>query len=258
MGRPLLRVRRLPRADAARARLLAGRADRRVLARAARGRGGGDRRRALPRPPRAARADDGRLGRRRAARPRVVAGGGAGGLLRALDRDRARHGHRPLRARLRRARQVVPGRGRAAARDDRADARGGAVELHLPAARPGADRGPRVARRARHPRRDPRRGDRAAARARAAPRAGRPARRGARPGRRRGRPLDVVPAPRRRLLPRLGRGLRDDRAGDPVPARARPQRGVRRLRRRADGRGADPGAAACSASSRCGCRRCSR
>ena len=60
-----------------------------------------------------------------------------------------------------------------------ADARGGVVELHLPAARPGADRGPRVARRARHPRRGPRRGDRAAARDRA-PRGRAPRARGAR------------------------------------------------------------------------------
>ena len=64
---------------------------------------------------------------------------------------------RALRARLRRARQVVPRRRAAPAGADRAHARRRAGELHLPAALAGADRRPRLARRAGDPRAHPRR-----------------------------------------------------------------------------------------------------
>ena len=69
------------------------------------------------------------------------------------------------------------------------------------------------------------------------------------PRRRRGRALGAVLAAGGGVLPRLGGRLRDDRAGDPVPARARSRRVVRRLRGRADGRVADPRPASCSGSS---------
>ena len=68
---------------------------------------GRHRRRALSRRPQPARADDRRLDRRRAARAGLVARPGPGRVLRAVDRHRARHGRRALRAGLHRARQVV-------------------------------------------------------------------------------------------------------------------------------------------------------
>ena len=145
VGDPLLRLRRVPAADAAGARLLGGAADGRVLARPARLRGRGDRRRSTSRPPQPEDADDRRLGRRGAARARLVAGARAAGLLRALDRDRRRHGGRPLRAGLHVLAKWFPALRRAPPGDDGDDARRGARQLHLPAARPGADRRPRLA-----------------------------------------------------------------------------------------------------------------
>ena len=118
---------------------------------------------------RSPRAHDRRLGRRGAAGARVVARREPRRVLRAVQRDRVRDGGRALRARVHGDREVVPGRRAAPAGADRADARRGAGELHLPPALAGADRRSRLARRARHPRPDPRRRDDPAARARASP-----------------------------------------------------------------------------------------
>ena len=173
---PLLRVRRVPGADAARPRVLGGAADGGVLALTARRGGGGDRGRPASGPPRPARADDDRIDRGCAARARVVARGEPDRVLRGVGGARRRDGHGALRGRFHGAGQGVPRAGRAAAGDDRDDARRGARQLHLPAARTGTDRRARLARRARRAGRNPRRDDRAAPRARAA----RPAGRGAR------------------------------------------------------------------------------
>ena len=219
-------------------------ADRRVLARAARLRGRRHRGRALPRPPQPAGADDGRLDRRRRAR---LAWSQVDGLLAFYALwvgDRARHGRRALRAGVHGAGKALP----APAERRRAMTAMTLVAalasfIFLPLAQALID-ALWLARRAAHPRGHPRRRHRAAARARAAR-----ARR-ARPRTRSVHAVRVRRARRcgprrsgccRRVLPRVVRGDRDDRARDPVPARARPQRRVRRLRRRPGRHLADPG-----------------
>ena len=147
-----------------------------------------------------------------------------------------------------------PERRRAAARDDRDDARRRARQLHLPAALPGADRRARLARRAARARGGilaavtiplhalvlrPRRDASAPPRPRALDR--RSATRCAR---------SAVLAALRGLRARLAEHDRDDDVRDPVPARARPLARLRRLRRRPDRRLADPRAAAVRAARR--------
>ena len=117
-------------------------------------------------------------------------------------------------------------------------------ELHLPAALPGADRRARLARRAGDPRGHPRRHHHPDPRARAAPGAGRRAAEAER-ARRRARPRDALRSAPFWLLSAAFflatfTGIAMTVLAVPVPGRARLQRAVRRLRRRADRLLADP------------------
>ena len=187
------------------------------------------------------------LDRRGDPRRGVVAGARTGCLLRAVDRHRRGHGHRPLRASLHRRGQVVSQRRCTSPCPDRRDPGRRPGQLHLPAADPGPDRRPRLARRARDPRGHPRRGD--------VPLHALVLRAPDDPGATRARPATRCPRARRlrsrALLAAVGRLLpghldrdRHDGAGDPLPARARIHARLRRVRGRPHRRLADPRAPA--------------
>ena len=147
-----------------------------------------------------------------------------GCVLRAVGRDRPRDGRGALRAGVHGAGEVVPGPRRATPRDDGPDACRRAGQLHLPTAVAGADRRPRLARRARSSSRCilaaitvPLHALRVAPRARAE----RARTRARPPGRERGAALLPFWLLSAAFVARLADRRRDDRAHDPVPARAR-------------------------------------
>ncbi|CAA9584580.1 MAG: Uncharacterized MFS-type transporter, partial [uncultured Thermomicrobiales bacterium] len=258
LGRPLLRLRGLPGADAGGARLVGGDTDRGLLAGAADLRPRGALRRPLARPPWAAGADDGRLAPGCPPRARLVPSPGRGGLLPRLGGDRAGDGDHALRAGVRHGGDLVrAGAGQGpAARDARRRLR----QHHLPAALGLAGWGARLAAGARSPRRGPRRRHGPPPRPPAPAAAGgsRPAARRHPGGRHRvrhgggARRGNAAPGAARPRLPVADGGVlpRHVLAGggggppDPLPGRARRRARLRRLCRRPDRRrpGRRPGA----------------